>query len=301
MRLEGFKGIIAATITPNGVSNESISDYLRFLYERGVRGVFLLGTMGEGPKLSVGTRERVAGQLVNLTGDKFLRIVHVGCSDFESTLKLTKHAEEINADAVSAVPPFFYRYDAESLAGLYSALGSATSLPLLLYNNPGRQGYPLTLQDVVRIFETVPTVRGIKDSSGDPDMILELNSLFGSSRFIACGGDNLLYYAFAVGVRAHVSAVAAIYPELAVGIMRAVERGDHTEAQRLQQVVNKARRVLKSTGPDTASYRYALYLRGLDLGPPLPPTRELKRDEKELLSRSLESINRLAEDVGGRA
>lgn len=131
--------------------------------------------------------------------------------------------------------------------------------------------------------------------------MLELKCMFGSSHFVACGGDHLLYYAFSIGVGAHVSAMAAIYPELAVGIMNAVERGDFAEALRLQQAVNRARRTLRAVGPDTASYRFALSLRGVDLGPPIAPTRRLRQEEMEQLSRALGPINKLAEDAVKRA
>jgi dihydrodipicolinate synthase/N-acetylneuraminate lyase len=297
VKLEGFKGVIAAIITPNGVEDADIEAYLRFLHERGVGGIFVLGTMGEGAKLSVQARENAAKKIVSLAGDRFLKIVHVGSSDLESSLRLAKHAQEIGADAVSAVAPYYYRYDAESLANFYTALGSSTNLPVLFYNNPGRQAYPISLQEIARLFELAPAVRGVKDSSGDPDLILELQSSFGSSHFIACGGDNLLYYAFSIGIRAHVSALASIYPELAVGVFRAVARGDREEALRLQLAVNRARRLLRSVGPDTASYRYALTLRGLNMGPPIPPTRHLRQEEMEQLSRGLAPINKLAEDV----
>lgn len=299
MKLEGFRGVIAAIITPNGVQDTSIEAYLRFLRERGVAGIFMLGTMGEGAKLSAQARQRLAEKIIALAGDKFLKIVHVGSSDLESSTQLAKHAWEIGADAVSAVAPYYYRYDADSLANFYMTLGASANVPLLFYNNPGRQGYPISLQDIARLFELVPAVRGVKDSSGDPDLILELQSSFGSSHFIACGGDNLLYYAFSIGVRAHVSALASIYPELAAGIFKAVERGDRAEALRLQLAVNRARRLLRSVGPDTASYRYALTLRGLDMGPPIPPTRNLRQEEMDQLSRGLAPINKLAEDVAG--
>ena len=136
MKLEGFRGVIAAIITPNGVEDTAIEAYLRFLHERGVAGIFMLGTMGEGAKLSVQAREKVAEKIVALAGNRFLKIVHVGSSDLESSSRLAKHAQDIGADAVSAVAPYYYRYDAESLANFYTALGASLNLPLLFYNNP---------------------------------------------------------------------------------------------------------------------------------------------------------------------
>lgn len=298
MKLEGFRGIIAATITPNGVDEAQLSDYLKFLREKGVRGVFVLGTMGEGAKLSADRRRELAEAFIRCAGQDLLKVVHVGTTDQETALQLARHAQDIMADAVSAIVPYFYRYDAESLASFLSYLGSSTSLPLLLYNNPGRQGYQLSINDIGKIFELAPVVKGIKDSSGDPDMVSELQSSFGSSHFVACGGDHLLHYAFAIGVRAHVSSLGSIYPELVVGIYRAVERQDHREALRLQVAVNRARRLLRSVGPDTATNRFALLLRGFDLGPPIPPTRQLRQEEREQLTRGLAPINKLCEEVG---
>jgi dihydrodipicolinate synthase/N-acetylneuraminate lyase len=300
MKLEDFRGIIAAVITPNAVNDSAVSRYLELLHRGGVGGLFILGTMGEGAKLGVESRERAAERLLSLAGDRFLKIVHVGASDIETAERLARHAGERGADAVSAVAPYYYRYDAESLAAFYGRLSEASVAPLLFYNNPSRQGYLIPVRDVARIFELAPGVRGIKDSSGDPDVILELQASFGASHFIACGGDHLLHYAFTIGVRAHVSSLASIYPEIVSAIMRAAETGDHARAQRLQNTLNRARSLLRSVGPDTASPRFALRLRGLDLGPPIFPTRGLSLDEAERLRRGLEPLTRLAEELVAR-
>jgi dihydrodipicolinate synthase/N-acetylneuraminate lyase len=298
VRLEEFRGIIAATITPNTADESEVSRYLDLLERSGVRGLFILGTMGEGAKLGPSSRQRLAEMILGLAGKRFLKIVHVGAPDIETAEQLARHAGGCGADAVSAVMPYYYRYDAESLAAFYNRLAGATEAPLLLYNNPGRQGYSVSAAEVARVFELAPGVRGIKDTSGDPAMLLELQTSFGSTHFVACGGDHLLHYAYEIGVRAHVSSLAAIYPEIATGIWRAASRGDHSTALRLQDALNRARTLLRAVGPDTASYRYALRLRGIDLGPTLFPTRGLTGEEMEKLSRGLEPLQRLAEEIG---
>lgn len=287
MELSSFKGVIAAVVTPSVNVREKMAETVDFLSKRGVYGLFVLGTMGEGVKLGREKRAEVAEAAVEAARRDNLVIIHVGAADLDTVIWLTKHAEKIGAHAVSAVAPFYYRYDTESLIKFYQKISDNTSFPVLVYNNPGRQGYALTMDFLVKILEQVSPPPGLKESSGDPDLLLQLFHRFGGERFMAAGGDHIMAYSFMIGYERHVSAVAALYPEVASGIYLSVKRGDFAEALRLQNVFNKVREAVKKVGPDTAAARYVLKMRGLDVGEPLAPTRPLTQQEIETLAKLL--------------
>jgi len=270
-------------MTPSVKPEEKMSEVLDFQVKHGVNGFFILGTQGEGVKLRPETRMRVAESVVEYVGEKSLTIVHVGASDMDTVRSLAAHASRIGAHAVSAVGPFYYRYDPESLANFYDKIAASCDAPVLVYNNPARQGYPMSLETIATILSSVRGVKGIKDSSGEPDQLLGLVMRFNRTHFLAGGSDALVYYTFAIGMHAHVSALASVYPDLVTGIHRALHEKRTDEALAMQHELNEIRRAIKSVGPDTASQRYALKLRGIDIGEPLPPTRSLTQSEKDRL------------------
>jgi len=287
MDLRYFEGIISALLTPSEKLYEKIGELIEFNLKHGVRGFFVLGTAGEGVKLAPETRKQVAEAAVQQAGSRSLVIVHVGASDMETVKQLTKHASKIGAHAVSAVAPFYYRYDADSLVSFYRSLEEVSSVPVLVYNNPGRQGYTIPFDGIVKILESMRETSGLKESSGDHEMLLRLLHHFKTSKFLASGGDSLIAYSFIIGYRAHVSALASIYPDIVVKISQYVRDGRLDDAFMLQSKLNHVREVLKKIGPDTASSRYALMLRGVDVGGPFPPTRGLTPDEKKTLEKLL--------------
>jgi dihydrodipicolinate synthase/N-acetylneuraminate lyase len=294
MELLSYKGVVSALITPSRDYREKMAELIDFQLKRGIRGFFVLGTMGEGVKLGRETRCEVAEAAVEYVGSRGIVIVHVGAADLDTVKYLAKHASRIGASAVSAIAPFYYRYDVESLISFYQSIVDVSSIPVLVYNNPGRQGYQIPIESLHKILETVKPEVGLKDSSGDPDYLLQILNRFKGSRFLGAGGDHLLAYSFIIGYDVHISSLATIYPELAKGIFEHVKAGRIHEALKLQQRLNTIRAILKRIGPDTASNRYALKLRGVDVGKPIKPTRELTEDEMRNLEKLLPTEQEIA-------
>jgi hypothetical protein len=109
-------------LTPNGRYRESIPELVDFHLKHGVRGFFVLGTTGEGVKLSKDERAEVAETAVEYVGSRGLVIIHAGAADLSTTKWLVNHASRIGADAVAAIAPFYHRYDVESLVSFYQEL-----------------------------------------------------------------------------------------------------------------------------------------------------------------------------------
>ncbi len=292
--LLGFEGVIAATITPSKGHEDRIPTYMDFLRQHGVRGYFVLGTWGEGPRHGVEHRKRVAERFVaNLNSDE-VAIVHIGSSDMDTVTELLRHANDIGATAAAAVAPFYYRPDEETLFRFYSTLSERSSIPVMLYNIPSRQGYPLGFGIISRIMGELENVRGIKDSSGDASLALEIVSEFKGRRFVAIGSDALILYCYLIGANATVSGIAGVFPELVVGVYRAVKRKEMDEGLRLQRLVNRVPSLLGRIGVEFETQRAALRIRGIDLGPPPEPVRQLREEEIERLR---SGVHRLTEEL----
>lgn len=285
-----IEGIIPAVLSPYKGYEDTIPRMVEFLVEKGVAALFVTGTFGEGPRIFLEDRMRIIEGFVEAAKGKVPVIVHVGAADLESVRRLARRAGEVGADAVSAVAPFYYRYSLESLVSFYREIAEAAGTGVLVYNNPEKSGYRITVEWFERIASEVPEVVGIKDSGGDVAQLTELAERFGDRYLIAGGIESLIFYNFAAGLHAQVSGLSSIYPEFAIAIHEAVKEGRLRDARRLQVDVNRLKNILSSYGDEIVACKYALKLRGIDLGPPYPPARPLTPEQASRLEKELSAI-----------
>ncbi|MCS7117552.1 MAG: dihydrodipicolinate synthase family protein [Thaumarchaeota archaeon] len=288
-RLPSFKGVIAATLTPSKGYVDRIPAYYDFLRTAGVKGFFILGTWGEGPRHGAEHRMRVAEKAVESTTSSELAIVHVGSSDMDTVRTLLRHANEIGASAAAVIAPYYYRPDTETLLRYYRVLAESSEIPLLVYNIPSKQGYSISSNTLTAVLEEVGNVWGVKDSSGDPATGVALVRKFRGRKFVAIGADELITFAFTIGANGVVSGIASVFPEMVVGLQRALEQGEMNRALELQHLINEASNLLSSIGVEYETQRSVLRIRGVDIGPPPDPVRTLREDE----------LTRLKEGVAG--
>lgn len=290
MDLRKLEGVIPAVLTPYPGYEETIPEIVKFLVERGVSALFVVGSFGEGPRIPPEQRMKTVEKYVETAGGKTPVIVHVGAADMETVRRLARHAGEVGADAVAAVAPFYYRYDLKSLITYYREIARAAKTSVLVYNNPPRTQYSITVEWFEKIASEVPEVIGMKDSSGDPVQLIALAENLADKYLIAGGADSLIFYHFAIGLPAQVSGLASIYPEFPVKIHEAVKKGSLREARKLQVHANHVREILAAYGEPVSAYKEALKLRGIDPGPPYPPAHPLSSEEREELKKRLSQV-----------
>lgn len=280
-----FKGVITATVTPLNADGELKEDSIRklidFQVEKGVHGLFPLGTLGEGIYLPVGLRKKVAETVIDQVKSSIPVILHIGAAEAKTTAELAKHAGEIGVNAVCAVAPIYYRPDARGLIEYFRQIAKASKLPVLIYNNVGRQGYNIDPKLFGEIVSEVPEVIGIKDTSYNVDQITSYVQEYGDRYIIMGAGDSMMLTNFTLGAVGHVCAVSNIFPELALSLYKAVENSNIAKARELQFKVSSIRNILR--GIDIAPYKAALKLRGIDAGYPAKPLRPLTDDESNAL------------------
>ena len=135
-----FKGVFVALNTiyddNDNINTEEIKKLVKIYKTKGVKGVYVCGSTGEGFLLSTEERMQVAEAVKEASGDDFTVIVHVGCAGTKESIKLAKHAEKIGADAVSAVPSVYYRLSPECVEKHWNGIIDSTDLPFIIYNIP---------------------------------------------------------------------------------------------------------------------------------------------------------------------
>ncbi|WP_222918676.1 dihydrodipicolinate synthase family protein [Natrinema sp. SYSU A 869] len=273
-------GVVPPTITAfhedESVDYETTADHARFVVDRGVHGVFPLGTNGEFPLLSGTERDRVVETVVDEVGDEVPVIAGVGAPSTYQTVAHAEHAESVGADGIVVVTPYYYPLDHEGALEHYRRVAEAVDRPVYIYHIPSKTGNELSLETLAGL-AAIDNIAGVKDSSKDVPWLAQAIDAHPDLTFLA-GSDSLLFTGLEIGCSGLVSAVANAFPELVVDCYDAYDAGDEDRARELQSEVFQVRNAFKSGGAYMSGVKTALRMRDFDAGPLRSPLR-LKDDE----------------------
>lgn len=289
-----LRGVIVPILTP--MTNEGIlwldafEPLVEFLIASKVAGLFPCGTTGEGPLLTRKERCQVAETVVKLARGRVPVIIHTGAVTTEKALYLTRHAQNIGADAVAIIPPYFYHLSDEVLIKFYGQIATAVpDFPIYLYNYPAVSNNDISLNVLERLSAEYPNIMGIKDSSGNLEMLKAIKALRGKRFSTAIGTDRLIATCVLQGADACVSGNSNVVPELVVDLFNASAAGDVATAQALQQTLDAFRIILKD-GQDLSLFKALLAERGIQVGSVRSP---LIRASSEQIAECVQEVMRL--------
>ncbi|MCX7787982.1 MAG: dihydrodipicolinate synthase family protein [Spirochaetes bacterium] len=258
-------------------------DIVRFLAQY-VQGFYPCGTYGSGPLMSVEERKKVAEVVIREKGNTFV-IVHVGTANTADTVELARHAEAAGADAVGAIPPYYYHYPQDALLDYYRTLIKAVRIPVFLYNNPDVSGNPIT-PDSLRILAE-EGLAGVKDSAFDlVNLYLYMNKVKKPGFQFIVGTEAIAQPALDAGACGVIAGLANVFPELLADFWRTWQAGNAQITAQKQLKIVEARAVMK-LGPTLTMTYAVLRMRGMDPGFPRLPWKDISpelyaRAEKEL-------------------
>lgn len=224
-----IEGVVAALLTPRTSAGEideaGLERNIRLVMESGVTGVCVNGATGEYVHCTVEERMRLVVAAKEALRGRGVLIAGIGGANWEECVRLGEFAFENDCAAVLAPPPHFFRYDEHGLECYYRNLASSLKAPVLLYNLPQFTS-PIPPKLAVRLIREVPGIAGIKDSSGNLDILRELAAAGGAKRRIV-GHDGALGEAFESRcLHGVISGVAGVLPELTVSIYQNYLAGD---------------------------------------------------------------------------
>ncbi|XP_041362112.1 N-acetylneuraminate lyase-like [Gigantopelta aegis] len=296
-----IRGLVAATFTAFDARGEIVLDiipkYVQFLTDSGVKNVFVNGTTGEGPSLTLDERKRLAEKWVKVGKDKLSRvIIHIGCANLKDTQTLMKHATEIGADAVATVPPFFFRTTSiDSLVEYVRRIGEVSpDMPLYYYHIPPVMSMS---EFLTRARTSIPSLKGIKFSSTDlyeAGLCVETCDAQDRKYNMLFGCDEQLIAGLAVGFDGAVGSTYNFLGPLYLRMLDAWSSGDTMAASREQsrsrQVINTLFKYAQATGNLVSVMKCVMNLTGLDCGSPRCPITAVDTEQKQQLKEELETI-----------
>lgn len=284
-----LKGIIPPLVTPlsdrDTLDVGSLERVIEHVIAGGVSGIFLLGTTGEGPSISVRLRRELIATACRLVRDRVPVMVGVTDTSYIESLDLASHADESGASSIVVAPPPYFPISQAELAAYMTTLAQESPLPILLYNMPSHCKVSFAVETVSQLMN-VPRITGIKDSSAQMLYFQQLVQL-GEHRpdfGIYMGPEELMAEGVMQGGHGGVCGGLNLAPELYVGLYRAAVAGDLRIVHKLQQQVLRLSNRLYQVGPPPSGYlaglKCALSVVGLCkdvLAPPLRPLDEASR------------------------
>lgn len=288
-----FTGIIPALVTPlkedETIHEETARRLMNWQMDQGVDGFYLCGGTGEGPVVQPEERMKLAEIAREETGARGRKlIVHVGCVDLKSAVKLARHAGKIGADGISSVPPFFFHYGEEEIRQYYTALAEAAEIPLIMYASP-LSGVNITWDMVERLLN-VPYMAGVKWTSYDYYTMRRIKELNGGNINVLNGPDETLLCGLTMGADGGVGATYNIMPKLYCRLYEAFKDGRMEEAQDLQYRADRMIHILIRYGV-VPSVKEILKRMGYDCGYCVYPTKRLGEEEVRKLYQELDEIH----------
>lgn len=253
-----------------------------------VNGFYPNGTYGSGPLMSTAERKRVAEVVIDEVNGRVPVIVHVGAITTKETVELAKHAQEVGAEAVGAIPPYYYKYPEEDLLAHFRALLNAVDIPVYVYNNPDLSNNPISTSMMKKLANE--GVAGLKDSAFD--LITFYNFLIevdqpGFSHII--GTEAIASAAVHAGAKGVISGLANVWPELMAELWNTLQTDEGRKAGEVQLRVLQARSILKYA-PTLVTCYSVLKMRGINAGYPRKPYSPLSKDLEQRIHGEFEKL-----------
>jgi N-acetylneuraminate lyase len=299
---DDFKGIFPAFYAcydeDNNVSKEATKKLARFYADKGVQGLYVGGSSGEGFLLTVNERKAMLEAVMEEVGSELKIIVHVGAAATRDSIDLAKHAEKVGAHALSAVPNVYYGLPERSIERHWRSIMESADLPFIIYNIPQTTGYNLS-QNLLKKMLTYPRIVGIKNSSMSTYDIQKFRAIGGENFLIFNGPDEQYISGRIMGADSGIGGTYGVMPELFLKAEEYFSKGNIKEAQEIQFTINEIIGELLSFPSLYGAAKEILKLRGVDIGTtrlPLEPIgEEDKPRAKEVYEKIIKGIERFSE------
>ncbi len=289
-----FGEVLTAMITPFDeqleIDYQGVRDLALYLIENGSDGLLVLGTTSESPVLTKAEKIKVLENVIDVVGDKTTVIANTGSYSTSESIEMTKNAEKIGADGIMAVVPYYNKPPQDGLYNHFKMIALSTSLPVMIYNVPGRTSRNIEAETVEKLSK-IENIVAIKEASGNMGQISNLARIIDDNDFyIYSGDDNYILPILSVGGHGVVSVASHLVGKDIKKMISTFKKGNVKEAIniniRLGEIFNG---IFLTTNP--IPVKAALNLTGKNVGGLRPPLLELDNSKKDILKNILKRLD----------
>lgn len=293
-----FRGIYPPTVTffkdDGSLDTETNRTHIDFLIDSGVHGLYVLGTTGEFMHMNLKEREQHAAEVVQHVRGRVPVIMGTGTPSTRETIRLSRHAQGVGADAVAVITPYFWTLSEREVIGHLSSVANAVDIPVIVYNFPAYSNYDISSETLASLVREHGNIAGVKDSLDSlehlrrrVDVVKAINPEFS----VLTGSDGYLLTLLELGGDGSVPATANIAPRRHVEIFEAFEADDYERALSLLRGLHELLDIYRVTGSFHSVMKEAMAMAGVAppssaRQPALPLTAESRARLREALARA---------------
>ncbi|NGP43983.1 4-hydroxy-tetrahydrodipicolinate synthase [Bacillaceae bacterium SIJ1] len=278
-----FGQLITAMVTPFTADDEvdipGIHRLVNHLIENGSDAIVACGTTGESPVLSEDEKQVVLSETVLAAAGRIPVIAGTGSNNTAQSIQMTKKAAALGVQGIMLVAPYYNKPSQEGLYQHFRAIAEATSLPVMLYNVPGRTASNLSAETLIRLAQ-LPNIVALKEASDEFAKIAEMVEKTPHDFHIYTGEDHLTLPAVAVGCSGAVSVASHLFGPEMKQMLHAFFGGQPALAGQIHRDLVPRMNALFSS-PNPVPLKAAMYRKGLPAGNvrlPLVPLNEVETD-----------------------
>ncbi len=231
-----FKGMATAIVTPmtkDGIDYDALGRFIEFQIENGINAIVVMGTTGENATIEPEDQTAVIRFAVEKVAKRVPVIAGTGTNNTEHVLHNTRNACAAGADAILVVTPYYNKATQNGLIAHFTAVADASTVPMILYNVPGRTGCNLLPKTVAKLAEH-PNIVAIKEATGNMAQMVEIMHLCGDKIDVYSGEDALTVPMISMGGAGTISVLSNVAPKESVAMTDAALAGDFKTAAALQ-------------------------------------------------------------------
>lgn len=232
-----FTGMATAIVTPmhtdGSIDYEALGRFVEFQIGSGINALVVMGTTGENATIEPEDQKKVIAYTVEKVAGRVPVIAGTGTNNTEHVLHNTRNACQVGADAILVVTPYYNKATQNGLVTHFTAVADESTLPVILYNVPGRTGCNLLPKTVAKLSEH-PNIAAIKEATGSLAQMIEIMHLCGDKIDVYSGEDGLTVPMMAMGAKGTISVLSNVAPRQSVAMTDACLRGDYAAAAKMQ-------------------------------------------------------------------
>lgn len=283
-----FKGCGTAIATPfneNGVNFEVFKQLIDNQIKEGVDSIIVCGTTGESATMSEAERKDTIKFVVDTVNKRVPVIAGTGSNNTKSAIEMTKYAESIGVDGVLVVTPYYNKATQKGLIEHFTKIAKETTLPIIMYNVPGRTGVNI-LPETCYELSKIDNIVAIKEASGNISQVAKIASLCGDDLAIYSGNDDQIIPVLSLGGIGVISVLSNIKPKFTHDMVYDFFNGDVKEACKKQlDSIELIDCLFSEVNP--IPVKSALNMLGYDYGIPRLPLTELSESNKDKLKKTI--------------
>lgn len=286
-----FTGVATALVTPfddKGVNVKEFSRFIEFQINAGVNALVVCGTTGESSTMTKVEKVQAIKCALSTSKKRVPVIVGTGSNNTLATIEMSILAEELGADGLLIVTPYYNKTTQNGLIEHYKAIANSVNIPIILYNVPSRTGMNI-LPETCFELSKIDNIVGIKEASGNISQVAKIAQLCGNDFSIYSGNDDQILPILSLGGKGVISVLSNIKPKLTCKIVNSFfENNTATSRNEQLNALPLINALFAETNP--IPIKYAINCIGYDFGTPRLPLVECSSNLKSTIEKFLNEI-----------